>query len=522
LTTTFSGIASDQAVSAKDLTYITEQFPPYNYQVDGKLQGISVDLLEMVWVRMGDDLNRSAIKVLPWTEGYQRTLNENNTVLFTAGRFPEREQLFKWAGPIGSGRYVLLTKIEENISITAHEDLERYRIGAVKDDLAVQMLLDNGVKREDIIIEITSDPIIEMLKNGSIDAWAYNDITGIWQLQESGENASDYEVDYVFGSTDGYLAFNKEAPDSLVQSFQEAIDYIKMNKDNNGVSNYERILSKYVPAKYATNITKENRALAFLNEAVAYANDNGIEKALQEFNNRSGSFVRGDLYIFAYDFNSTCIAHPIKPGLIGQKGLLDINDVDVISRELALAKRGGGVMYLVFPNPIHEDKDELKLIYIKNINDSLYLGSGLYLSNISAYFGEEDREELVAFVEDALQFAKENGKQKSLEVFNDPKSNFTRDGRYIFAYDYEGRTLALPYQPELIGTSRIDALDPNGVDFVRQAIDMARMGNGFTYYIYPDPSRNITQALKLSYVANVDDTWFLGSGIYAKGEEQAD
>ena len=43
-------------------------------------------------------------------------------------------------------------------------------------------------------MRLTSQPIIEMLKNESIDAWAYNDITGIWQLQESGENASDYEA----------------------------------------------------------------------------------------------------------------------------------------------------------------------------------------------------------------------------------------------------------------------------------------------------------------------------------------
>jgi signal transduction histidine kinase len=268
-----------------------------------------------------------------------------------------------------------------------------------------------------------------------------------------------------------------------------------------------------------TNITEENRAMAFLNEAVAYVNDNGREKALQEFNNRSGSFVRGDLYIFAYDFNGTNIAHPIKPDLVGQRGMLDINGVDVVSKELALARRGGGTMYLVFQNPIHENKEELKLIYIKNVNDSMYLGTGLYLSNISARFDKEDREELVAFVEEALQFAKENGKDKSLEVFNDPGGNFTRDGRYIFAYDYEGRPLALPHQPELIGASRIDARDPNGVDFVRQAIDVARMGNGSFYYIYPDSSRNMTPALKLSYVANVDDTWFLGSGIYAKGDE---
>ena len=79
-----------------------------------------------------------------------------------------------------------------------------------------------------------------------------------------------------------------------------------------------------------------------------------------------------------------------------------------------------------------------------------------------------------------LQFAQENGKEKALEVFNDPKGNFTRDGRYIFAYDYEGQNLALPYQPELIGTNRIDAQDPNGVYFIQQVIDVARMGNGFT------------------------------------------
>lgn len=247
LTTVFPCMASDQAVSAKDLTYITEQFPPFNFQVDGKLQGISVDLLEMVWQRMGADLNRSVIEVLPWTQGYRKTVTENNTVLFAVGRIPEREPLFKWAGPIGSSWYVLLTKMERNISIYDAEDLKKFKIAAVEDDLAVQKLLDNGVKKDDLIIETTSEPIVGMLKNGSIDAWAYNDLTAIWQLQQSGENASDYKVAYVFGSSDGYLAFNKEVPDSLVQSFQEAINYIKTRNGSNEVSDYEKIQVKYTP-----------------------------------------------------------------------------------------------------------------------------------------------------------------------------------------------------------------------------------------------------------------------------------
>ena len=252
-----------------------------------------------------------------------------------------------------------------------------------------------------------------------------------------------------------------------------------------------------------------------MDEAVAYVNNNGMEKALQEFNNPAGSFVRGDLYIFAYDFNETCLAHPINPELVGQTGLLDINDVDVAGREIALAKRGGGTMYIVFPNPSHEGKEELKQLYLENVNDTMYLGSGRYLSGIRASFDQAERDELVAFVDEALKFAQENGKEKALQAFNDPEGNFTRDGLYIFAYDNGGQNLALSHQPELVGTNRIDAQDPNGVYFIQQIIDVARNGDGFTYYVYPDPSNNMTQELKLSYVKDVDGTWFLGSGIYS-------
>jgi polar amino acid transport system substrate-binding protein len=261
-----------------------------------------------------------------------------------------------------------------------------------------------------------------------------------------------------------------------------------------------------------------NEIMAFVDEAVTYVNNNGVEKALDEFNNPTGSFVRGDLYIFAYDFNGTCMAHPINPELIGQTGLLDINGVDVVGRELALAKRGGGTMYIVFPNPAHDGEEELKQLYIESVNDSLYLGSGLYLSDISASFNQEGRDELVAYVNEALQFVQENGKEKALEVFNDPEGNFTRDGRYIFAYDYDGQNLALPHQPELVGTNRINAQDPNGVYFIQQVIDVAKMGSGSLYYVYPDPERNMADTLKFSYVVDIDGTWFLGSGIYSDNE----
>lgn len=239
----------DQRASAKELTYITEQFPPYNFEKDGKLQGIGVDLLEMAWERMGESsLNRSVIVLLPWADGYRRALNEENTVIFSTARLPHREQLFKWAGPIGPIRNVLLAKKDKNISITAPEDLKKYRIMAVEDDSAVQMVLDRGAKLDDLILEKTSRQAIEMLQNESVDAWAYGDTAGLWLIQESGLNAGDYRVAYVLGETDYYYAFNKGIPDSLVRSFQQALDQIKGDRDKEGVSDYDRIISKYIPA----------------------------------------------------------------------------------------------------------------------------------------------------------------------------------------------------------------------------------------------------------------------------------
>ena len=117
----------------------------------------------------------------------------------------------------------------------------------MEDYSALLLLLDKGVKKEDLVLEITSKPLIEMLQNGSIDALAYGDTAGLWLIRDLGLNASDYKTIYTLGQEDYYYAFNKEIPDSLVHSFQQALDYIKSNKNQSGVSDYEIILSKYSP-----------------------------------------------------------------------------------------------------------------------------------------------------------------------------------------------------------------------------------------------------------------------------------
>jgi len=120
---------------------------------------------------------------------------------------------------------------------------------------------------------------------------------------------------------------------------------------------------------------------------------------------------------------------------------------------------------------------------------------------------------LTRFVDNAAAYAKEHGKVATLAAFNDPNGTFVEGDMYIFAYDMNGTTLALPFQPELIGSNRLNFSDTYGVKIIPWEISAAQRGGGFVYVDYLNPDTGAV-GLKLCYVAPVDDEWLVGSGIY--------
>ena len=47
----------------------TENYPPYNMEVNGKLKGISVDILKAMLNQMDLKLTKNDIKLKPWATG---------------------------------------------------------------------------------------------------------------------------------------------------------------------------------------------------------------------------------------------------------------------------------------------------------------------------------------------------------------------------------------------------------------------------------------------------------------------
>lgn len=123
-------------------------------------------------------------------------------------------------------------------------------------------------------------------------------------------------------------------------------------------------------------------------------------------------------------------------------------------------------------------------------------------------------ETMVAFVKEAVAYAKTHDKNATLAEFSDRNGSFVRGPLYLYAYDFDGVTIAHPFNPEKIGISRLNETDALGTYFIRNLRDAARNGSGFVEFTYINPAHNSTVEKKLGYVEKVDDDWWLGSGIY--------
>jgi len=124
---------------------------------------------------------------------------------------------------------------------------------------------------------------------------------------------------------------------------------------------------------------EEAKALA--EKGAAYMKANGKDKAIAEFNNPNGEFVKGDLYLFAIDFNGIILAHGGNPKLVGQS-FLEMKDPTgkyFIKEQLDLAKsKGSGWIEYNWTNPATK-KVQNKKSWIQRIEGTdIYVGCGIF------------------------------------------------------------------------------------------------------------------------------------------------
>jgi polar amino acid transport system substrate-binding protein len=223
-------------VIAGTFTILTEDYAPFNYTQEGELTGLSTEVMYEILERVKHPRN---IKVMPWSEAYQQTMQNSGCVLYSMVRTKERENNFKWVGPVAPDRLVLYVKKGSTLKISSLDDARKVnKIGTYKDSVAEQFLKQKGFKN--IVSVIDDKENISKLLTGKIDLWIAGELQGIHQVKACKSDPADLQKVFTVKDTQLYIAFNKATPDEEINKWQKALDELKAT----GI--YQKIVSKYL------------------------------------------------------------------------------------------------------------------------------------------------------------------------------------------------------------------------------------------------------------------------------------
>jgi cytochrome c len=142
----------------------------------------------------------------------------------------------------------------------------------------------------------------------------------------------------------------------------------------------------------------------------------------------------------------------------------------------------------------------------------ILLGIGLYLIGVTIALASTP-EDATALVKKAVALVKQEGKERAIAAFNNPRGDFVKGDLYIFVVDMHGTTLANGTNSKLVGKSVINMMDADGKFFIKNFIDIAQTkGSGWSEYLWPDPVTRVIRP-KTTYIEKVDDI-MIGCGIY--------
>ena len=215
------------ASSLNDLNYITEIYPPFNYEKEGRLTGIAIDVLEAASEAVNDPVKRENVQLQPWARGYAAALETPNTVLFSMTRTEARNNLFKWAGPIVDSRIVLWAPKSKGIQISTPSDLNDYRIGVVREDIGEQLLRNLEVNANALRPSASPEMVVRQLNANRVDMWAYGDNVGVFIMREQNIDPNLYEIVYVLHESQNYFAFHHSTDDAYVEKLQNGLNLIR-------------------------------------------------------------------------------------------------------------------------------------------------------------------------------------------------------------------------------------------------------------------------------------------------------
>lgn len=233
-----ASLCSFQVTAQPNLKVITEDWAPYNYVENNQLKGFSTEIIQAVMDELGESY---PIAAYPGARGDRMLDTMPNVMYFSLFRTPEREEKYKWIGPISEQAIYFYKHKDNPKTYQTIEDIKQAtkvtipHKGLVADRVA-ELGINNVIKlssREHQFSLVFSNRA-ELSVNTSPLGVAYY----LKQLDQPADLLVSTGVKLLEFPL--YIACSKEIPDSVIERWQTALDKVKASEK------YEEIYSKYL------------------------------------------------------------------------------------------------------------------------------------------------------------------------------------------------------------------------------------------------------------------------------------
>ncbi len=216
------------SAQSQDITAVTEDWAPYNYIENGEIKGMSTEIVRATLAEAGF---KPEIHVYAWARAYKMAVEYENVLIFTILRNKERENLFKWIGPVLPLEKMCLFKLAErtDIRVDSLEDAKKYRTGVARNSSTHQFLIENGFTEQENLFPVPKqEQNIAKLFKGRIDLVTDREITLAQKMKKMAMSIRTLDKVFVLDHWDQgfYMAFGRKTPDSVVEKVRSAFKKI--------------------------------------------------------------------------------------------------------------------------------------------------------------------------------------------------------------------------------------------------------------------------------------------------------
>ena len=236
-------LAASAYAAEPPLRIVTEELPPYNMTQNGRVTGMSTEVVQAVLKEVGMD---APIQPMPWARAYELALNESNVLIYSIVRTPARQSLFQWVGTIGPTQWYIYSLADRPVKLNSLADAHGYQIATVNQDVGEQYLVSKGFRiGEDLQSSTKYEHNYRKLKVDHVELWISNELNALYLTRQNGEDPDKVLIRSLalpeLSSPDGLnMAFSRKTSAETVEKFRIGLETIRRN----GV--YDAILRKWL------------------------------------------------------------------------------------------------------------------------------------------------------------------------------------------------------------------------------------------------------------------------------------